>query len=111
MREANNITLAASDEVLFDVPVSTGGWWAGGYVEHYVDARVILPAPESGREYSEGALIVSTTERGFQVLSQVAENLGFSHTSTTTVEIPDTEDDINYTELGHEDGGWSENLP
>jgi hypothetical protein len=41
---------------------------------------VILPDPGHGRQRSEGALLVSTTERGARVLRQAAAALGI-HTS------------------------------
>ena len=46
----------------FGRPTSTGKWWAGGYVEHYPTARVIMPDPENGRSDDEGVLIVALTD-------------------------------------------------
>lgn len=54
----------------FGQPVSTGPWWAGGYVEEYPDARVILPA--EGRSEEEGVLILALTDEVAAALAAAA---------------------------------------
>lgn len=76
IHEANQITEEAGERPMFAGPISSGPWWAGGFVEEYPDARAIVPDPERGRQVAEGALLVSKTERGARVLRQAAHALG-----------------------------------
>lgn len=68
IHEANRI---APDT--FGEPLSTGDWWAGGYVEEYEDARVLHRPDDS-------TSIISKTDHGATVLAEAAAHLGI-HTS------------------------------
>lgn len=67
IHEANGI-----EPGMFGTPESMGPWWAGGFVEEYPDARVILDSDEP----DSGARIVSKTDKGARVLARAARNLG-----------------------------------
>jgi len=56
---------------MFGQPYHTGPWWAGGYVEEYPDARVLMRGDES-------VSIFSKTDDGEAVLRQAAADLGIT---------------------------------
>ena len=57
------------DPTMFGEPISTGPWWAGGYVEEYEHARVVIDDDRSAR-------IVALTEHGETILRQVGKDMG-----------------------------------
>lgn len=67
--EANRIMNEQGLPPIFGKPEYLGEWWAGGGVEEYEDARVLLRG--------DGTVsIVSKTEHGASVLRDTAHNLG-----------------------------------
>jgi len=56
---------------IFGEPESSGPWWAGGYVEEYADARLVLTQDED-----RTARLASKTERGERVMRQAAQAMG-----------------------------------
>ena len=79
IQTCNDIASKVGEPPLFGAPTWQGPWWAGGYVEEYPDARVILPDPDRGRAREEGALLVSKTDRGDRVLRRAAQRLGIAY--------------------------------
>ncbi len=47
--QAANGVEGGTDARPFGAPIYCGPWWAGGYVEHYAETRVILPMPDRDR--------------------------------------------------------------
>ena len=73
IHEANGI-----EPGFFGEPDSTGDWWAGGYVEEYPDARVLMRTDGS-------VSIASKTERGERVIAETAKLLNIHVTHSTTI--------------------------
>ena len=67
---ANRIAKGEGTEPIFDVPTSTGEWWAGGHVEEYLDARVLHREDDS-------VSIVSKTDRGADLIKRAAASHGW----------------------------------
>ena len=73
IREANEIAEEAGEDRVFGRPTHLGKWWAGGFVEEYAEARVILP--DEGHE-AEGVRITPLTERADRHIRAAVERLG-----------------------------------
>jgi hypothetical protein len=70
IHECNRLT----DGAMFGEPLASGDWWAGGFHETYLDARLILPG--KGRAQEEGAILTSETAHGEEIIRQACANLG-----------------------------------
>jgi hypothetical protein len=78
---------ATGENPVFGEPISIGRWWAGGIVEEYLDARIILPGP--GRAESEGVLITSKTPRAERLLRRAAEQLDIRSLPEASIPPPE----------------------
>lgn len=68
IHEANRLCEEAGRPLMFTAPISTGDWWAGGWVEEYPEARVLHREDES-------VSIVPRTHNAAALLTDAARNL------------------------------------
>lgn len=75
IRAVNVLCARAQEELLFDLPTHLGPWWAGGAVEEYAEARVILPDPDHGRAVEDGAWVIGKSDRADRLIRTAADQL------------------------------------
>lgn len=68
----NELAREEGQEPVFGRPTKLGEWRAGGFVEEYGEARIILP--EEGRE-DEGVRIVPLTDRAGHLIHKAYERV------------------------------------
>lgn len=74
IRVINVLCATAQEELLFDLPAHVDPWWAGGAVEEYAEARVVLPDADHGRAMEDGALI-GKSDRADPLIRAAADQL------------------------------------